>query len=200
MQYNRNCVLHRKYLLPHVIALCKADFTFYCVVGEGGFGKVWKVRKIGDEQLFAMKSMAKACVVNKRSIHSVLNERKLLAQLQHPFLANMHYAFQDNEYLYLCLDFLSGGDLRYHMNHRNFSESEASNLLRYRRVEFIVACVITALQYLHTRGVLHRDIKPENIVLDENGYGKITDLGIARSWTSENSQDTSGTLGYMGNL
>jgi len=96
-------------------------------VGKGGFGKVWKVQKTNDGQFFAMKSMAKACVVSKRSIHSVLNERKLLALLQHPFLANMHYAFQDNESLYLCLDFMPGGDLRYHMNRRNFIEEESSN-------------------------------------------------------------------------
>ena len=53
------------------------------------------------------------------------------------------------------------------------------------------------LQYIHKNRIIHRDIKPENLVFDERGYLFITDFGIARTWTSENSKDTSGTPGYM---
>ena len=67
-------------------------------------------------------------------------------------------------------------------------------------IEFLIACVLLGLEYLHLNGVLHRDIKPENIMLDNNGYARLTDLGIARIWNPENCQDTSGTPGYMGNL
>ena len=56
------------------------------------------------------------------------------------------------------------------------------------------------MEYLHTNGVLHRDIKPENLILDGNGYVRITDLGIAAIWTPENSLDTTGTLGYACNI
>ena len=62
----------------------------------------------------------------------------------------------------------------------------------------MVACMIVGLEYMHNNGVIHRDIKPENVVMESNGYVRITDLGIARIWTPENSQDTSGTPGYMG--
>lgn len=65
-------------------------------------------------------------------------------------------------------------------------------------LEFMMACMIVGLEYMHNNGVIHRDIKPENIVMDEHGYVRITDLGIARIWSPENSQDTSGTPGYMG--
>ena len=65
-------------------------------------------------------------------------------------------------------------------------------------LEFIVGCIIAGLEYLHLHSILHRDIKPENLVLDENGYVHLTDMGIARVWNPENSQDTSGTPGYMG--
>ncbi len=65
-------------------------------------------------------------------------------------------------------------------------------------LEFMVACMVVGLEYMHNNGVIHRDIKPENIVMESNGYVRITDLGIARIWTPENSQDTSGTPGYMG--
>ena len=63
----------------------------------------------------------------------------------------------------------------------------------------MIACLIVGLEYMHNNNVIHRDIKPENLVMDEKGYVRITDLGIARIWTPENSQDTSGTPGYMGN-
>ena len=63
--------------------------------------------------------------------------------------------------------------------------------------EFFIACMLLCLEYLHKNAILHRDIKPENLVFDENGYLRVTDLGIARLWNPENSKDTSGTPGYM---
>lgn len=54
-----------------------------------------------------------------------------------------------------------------------------------------------ALKYLHDNNIIHRDIKPENIIFDKNGYCRVTDLGVARCWKSENSHETSGTPGYM---
>ena len=56
---------------------------------------------------------------------------------------------------------------------------------------------MTGLEYLHNKSILHRDIKPENLVIDNDGYIRITDLGIARIWNPENAKDTSGTPGYM---
>jgi len=101
----------------------------------------------------------------------------------------MHHAFQDRENLYLVMDLLTGGDLRYHLGKvKRFSEENT---------KFFAGCIIAGLEYLHTNGILHRDIKPENLVLDERGYVRITDFGIARTWNPENSQDTSGTPGYM---
>lgn len=50
---------------------------------------------------------------------------------------------------------------------------------------------------MHNNGVIHRDIKPENLLLDEKGYVHITDMGISKMWTPDNSHDTSGTPGYM---
>ncbi len=57
---------------------------------------------------------------------------------------------------------------------------------------------MAGLEYIHNKNIIHRDIKPENLVFDEDGYLRITDFGIARVWRPENSQDTSGTPGYMG--
>ena len=101
----------------------------------------------------------------------------------------MFYAFSDYENLYLVMDLVTGGDLRYHLTqHKKFSEQET---------KFFVACIIVGLEYMHNNGVIHRDIKPENLLLDEKGYVHITDMGISKMWTPDNSHDTSGTPGYM---
>ena len=101
----------------------------------------------------------------------------------------MHSAFQDRDNLYLVIDYLSGGDLRYHIGkQRLFSELQA---------KFMCASILLGLEHIHNLGIIHRDIKPENIVCDNFGYFRITDFGIARKWKPNNNQDTSGTPGYM---
>jgi serine/threonine protein kinase len=70
-----------------------------------------------------MKEMSKARVLNKRSVNSVLNERKILSQLSFPLIVNMQAAFQDRENLYLVMDLQQGGDLRYRLSQfRRFTE------------------------------------------------------------------------------
>ncbi|CAD8179891.1 unnamed protein product [Paramecium pentaurelia] len=171
------------------IQVSKNNFQFHYVIGKGGFGKVWKVEIKKSRQFYAMKEMSKAKVIAKRSVNSVMNERNLLAQFKHPFLINMNYCFQDRDNLYLVMDLLTGGDLRYHIGKmRRFKEHQT---------KFFVACVLLSLEYLHNNNIIHRDLKPENLVLDKYGYVRLTDLGIARIWKAENSQDTSGTPGYM---
>ena len=76
------------------------------------------------------------------------------------------------------MDYCSGGDLRYHLPKKYFNEKET---------KFMVACIITALEYLHEQGVVHRDIKPENLVFDSNGYLRLTDFGISKMLPKEYS-------------
>ncbi len=119
----------------------------------------------------------------------MMNERNLLAELKHPFLVNMVYAFQDRENLYLIMDLMPGGDLRFHISEQQCFREEV--------VKFFACCMIAGLEYLHSNGIIHRDIKPENLVIDNKGYLRLTDLGVARLVQPDNFQDTSGTPGYM---
>lgn len=169
--------------------ISKQLFATECVIGKGGFGRVWRVKRRKGGQMFAMKEMDKARIISKRSVNSVLSERKLLAMLKHPFIVNIQYAFQDFESLYLVMDLMPGGDLRYHLaKNKVFSEETT---------KFFIACIVTSLEYLHVNSVIHRDIKPENLVFDSRGYLRLTDFGIAQIIRPGNSEDTSGTPGYM---
>lgn len=133
--------------------------------------------------------MEKVRIINKRSVQSVMNERRLLAMIRHPFIVNMQYAYQDREKLYLVMDLMPGGDLRYHIGkQRRFTEAQT---------KFFISCILCSLEYLHENAIIHRDIKPENLVLDYKGYVHLTDFGIARLWQPENKHETSGTPGYM---
>ena len=164
-------------------------FDFNYVIGKGGFGKVWKVQYKKTKEFFALKEMSKRKILDKKSEKSINSERKFLSLLNHPFIVNMHYAFQDKDNLYLVMDMLSGGDLRYHCSrYRTFSEEQT---------RFFIACIIYSLEYIHSNNVIHRDIKPENLVLDDKGYVRITDFGIAKENILDNSSETSGTPGYM---
>ena len=133
--------------------------------------------------------MSKVKIIDKKSEKSILGERDLLSKLKHPFIVNMLCAFQDYENLYLLMDLLTGGDLRYHFNSDYvFSEKE---------IKFFISCIILSLEYIHENNIIHRDIKPENLVSDEKGYIRLTDFGIAKVRKEENNSETSGTPGYM---
>lgn len=134
--------------------------------------------------------MSKAKIIDKRSEKAINYERELLSIMKSPFIINMHYAFQDYENVYIVLEYLSGGDLRYHLGtqKRGFTEEQT---------KFFIACLIGALEYVHGKKIIHRDIKPENMVLDVKGYVHLTDFGIAKYAQKENYFETSGTPGYM---
>ena len=142
-----------------------------------------------NNKKYALKEMSKVKIIDRRSEKSIKGEREFLSKLHHPFIVNMACAFQDYENLYLVMDLLTGGDLRYHLCHmQKFSEDET---------KFFFACLLLGLEYIHGNNIIHRDIKPENLVCEENGYIRITDFGVAKIMKEENSSETSGTPGYM---
>jgi len=167
----------------------KSSFEFIGIIGRGGFGKVWRVLYKKTKDIYAMKKMSKCKIIDKRSEKSIKAERDLLSIMNHPFIINMHFAFQDAEYLYIAMDLLTGGDLRYQIFKQKIFFEE--------QTKFIISCIIISLEYIHTNNILHRDLKPENLVFDSKGYLKLTDFGIAKVYRKENNKDTSGTPGYM---
>ena len=121
--------------------------------------------------MYACKTLNKLRIVEKKRERLILNERNVLVEVQSQFVINLKYSFQDDQALYLITDLLTGGDLQYHLNRFGvFPESW---------VLFYTAEVLLGLEYLHSKNIVYRDLKPENLLLDEGGFLKITDLGLA---------------------
>ena len=167
----------------------KSMFEFLYVIGRGGFGKVWMVKYKKTNEKYALKEMSKVKIIDRKSEKSIKNEREFLSKLHHPFIVNMICSFQDYDNLYLVMDLLTGGDLRYHICHKKQFNEEQS--------KFFSSCILLALEYIHINNIIHRDIKPENLVLDDKGYVRVTDFGVAKKNQRDNSSETSGTPGYM---
>ncbi|XP_012695927.1 ribosomal protein S6 kinase alpha-2 [Clupea harengus] len=174
----------------------KADpsqFELLKVLGQGSYGKVFLVRKIvGSDkgQLYAMKVLKKATLKVRDRVRSKM-ERDILAEVNHPFIVKLHYAFQTEGKLYLILDFLRGGDL--------FTRLSKEVMFTEEDVKFYLAELALALDHLHSLGIIYRDLKPENILLDEEGHIKITDFGLSKEAIENDKRAYSfcGTIEYM---
>lgn len=181
----------------HVKEGCeKADpsqFQLLKVLGQGSYGKVFLVRKIRGAdrgQLYAMKVLKKATLKVRDRVRSKM-ERDILAEVNHPFIVKLHYAFQTEGKLYLILDFLRGGDL--------FTRLSKEVMFTEEDVKFYLAELALALDHLHSLGIIYRDLKPENILLDEEGHIKITDFGLSKEAIDHDKRAYSfcGTIEYM---
>ncbi|XP_076976946.1 ribosomal protein S6 kinase alpha-2 isoform X6 [Tamandua tetradactyla] len=174
----------------------KADpsqFELLKVLGQGSYGKVFLVRKVkGPDagQLYAMKVLKKATLKVRDRVRSKM-ERDILAEVNHPFIVKLHYAFQTEGKLYLTLDFLRGGDL--------FTRLSKEVMFTEEDVKFYLAELALALDHLHGLGIIYRDLKPENILLDEEGHIKITDFGLSKEAVDPDKRAYSfcGTIEYM---
>jgi len=118
-------------------------------------------------------------------------ERNVMVKLEHPFLTKLHFAFQDDSNLYFVMDFINGGELFHHLRReRKFSEE---------RTRFYASEIISALTYLHNRGIVYRDLKPENVLLGRDGHIVVTDFGLAKEGLHDNerTETRAGTPEYL---
>ncbi|KAF2796214.1 kinase-like protein [Melanomma pulvis-pyrius CBS 109.77] len=164
-------------------------FRLLRVVGKGAFGKVRIVERKDTGLTFALKYIRKDEVVRSESVRNIIRERRMLEHLNHPFLCNLRYSFQDIEYLYIVVDLMNGGDLRFHISRKTFTEDA---------VRFWIAQLGCAVRYIHQQGIVHRDIKPDNVLLDSEGHVHLADFNVASDFTPHKPLTSkSGTLAYL---
>ena len=171
------------------------DFELLKVLGKGGYGKVFQVRKVTGKDcgtVYAMKVLKKATIVrNQKDTAHTKAERSILEEVKFPFIVDLHYAFQTGGKLYLILEYLSGGELFMHL--------EREGIFLEETAAFYLSEIILALQHLHRQGIIYRDLKPENVLLDGSGHIKLTDFGLCKEAVQEGTMTHTfcGTIEYM---
>lgn len=170
----------RKHLGP-------GDFQILKLIGRGTFGQVYQVRKKDTERIYAMKVLSKKVIVQKKEVAHTVGERNILvrtAMADSPFIVGLKFSFQTPSDLYLVTDYMSGGELFWHLQKEGrFDE---------KRAKFYIAELILAIQHLHQNDIVYRDLKPENILLDANGHIALCDFGLSKANLTKN--DTTNTF------
>ena len=168
-----------------------SSFRTLKVVGRGTFGKVVLVEKKGTKDCYAMKILKKKEIQEKNQRQQSLTERTILAKASCPFIVKLFWAFQDKKNLYMVLEYLSGGELFFHLSQQGlFSEL---------RTRFYAVEIVLGLEYLHDNNIIYRDLKPENIVLDSLGHVRLTDFGLSKEYLpgAEKTLTICGTAEYL---
>lgn len=171
------------------------DFEVLRLIGRGTFGQVFQVRKKDTRRVYAMKVLSKKTIVQKKEIAHTIGERNILVRTSSPssganFLVSLKFSFQTATDLYLVTDYMSGGELFWHLQREGrFSEP---------RAKFYIAELIVALEHLHHNDIVYRDLKPENILLDTQGHVALCDFGLSKANLSGGTTNTfCGTTEYL---
>ncbi|KAF2660527.1 Pkinase-domain-containing protein [Lophiostoma macrostomum CBS 122681] len=170
------------------------DFEILKLIGKGTFGQVFQVRKRDTRRIYAMKVLSKKVIVQKKEVAHTLGERNILvrtAMAESPFIVGLKFSFQTPTDLYLVTDYMSGGELFWHLQREGrFQEA---------RAKFYIAELILALQHLHEHNIVYRDLKPENILLDAKGHIALCDFGLSKANLTENATTNTfcGTTEYL---
>jgi serine/threonine protein kinase len=149
-----------------------SSFDVLELLGEGSFGKVYKVVKKNSGKVMAMKVLSKKFLQDNGQLKYAISECKIMRAIKHPFILKLHFAFQTKKNLYIVLEFCPNGDLMNHLSERTrFGESVT---------RFYICQVILALEHLHAQDIVYRDLKPENILIDRKGNIRLADFGLAK--------------------
>eukprot|EP00753_Platysulcus_tardus_P016257 PLAT5565.1.p1 GENE.PLAT5565.1~~PLAT5565.1.p1 ORF type:complete len:720 (-),score=419.53 PLAT5565.1:286-2445(-) len=156
------------------------ELTAKATIGCGAFGRVKLVKHETSGKTYALKCLVKNDIVKNNLQEHVMNELRVMMDLDHPFILKLHNTYKDSRYVYFLLELGLGGELFTFLRRAGrFSENQA---------RFYAASVVSAFRAIHARNIAYRDLKPENLILDDHGFVKVIDFGLAkvvknRTWT-----------------
>lgn len=158
-------------------AISMKDLERHRILGAGTFGQVWLVSHIdteGNRSPFALKIQSKYELIKNNQARGVVQEKKIMTLLCHPFLTQLRCTYQDKNYIYMLLGLVQGGEL-YSVLHSTTSDGIDEN-----SAVFYASGILEGLSHMHQNNILYRDIKPENVLIDKDGYPVIIDFGFAK--------------------
>ena len=165
----------------HINKVSINDFHIDEVLGYGAFSSVFLVTHKETKQKYAMKVMDKNILIEQKHLHYIITEFEILKQVNNfPFILSLHYAFQTANYLYMVTDYCSQGDI--------------TKIKRIKNAKVLLAELILAFEFLHSKNIIYRDLKPENILLSEDGHIKLCDFNLAK----ENIDDNTRAMSFCG--
>ncbi|KAF4744594.1 hypothetical protein FOZ63_015344 [Perkinsus olseni] len=148
------------------------DFEVIRTIGQGAFGVVRVVKHKEDREIYALKQMPKKCMKKKNQRDRVVAEKSLLCRMEDTWVGTLYQTFQDEDNLYMVMEFLPGGDMMSHLIRLDiFSDYQT---------KFYIAELIEAVHSVHKLGYIHRDIKPDNIAFTKKGHLKLLDFGLCK--------------------
>ncbi|XP_031482485.1 uncharacterized protein LOC116252396 [Nymphaea colorata] len=148
------------------------DFDLLTIIGRGAFGEVRVCREKASGNVYAMKKLKKSEMLRRGQVEHVKAERNLLAEVDSPCIVKLYCSFQDEEFLYLIMEYLPGGDMMTLLMRKDvLTEDEA---------RFYVGETVLAIESIHKHNYIHRDIKPDNLLLDRFGHLKLSDFGLCK--------------------
>ena len=146
------------------------EYESLSIIGRGAFGEVHVCRKIKTGEIVAIKKIKKNVLIKKNQVIHIMNEQQFMSKVKSPWIVDLKASFQEQEYLYLVMEYCPGGDL---MN--LFIEKD---ILPEKEAKFYLAELILAIESIHKLDCIHRDIKPDNILIDADGHIKLSDFGL----------------------
>uniref|UniRef100_A0A8C8HK64 non-specific serine/threonine protein kinase n=1 Tax=Oncorhynchus tshawytscha TaxID=74940 RepID=A0A8C8HK64_ONCTS len=168
--------------------LHKEDFEILKVIGRGAFGEVAVVKVKNADKVFAMKILNKWEMLKRAETACFREERDVLVNGDSQWITTLHYAFQDDNNLYLVMDYYVGGDLLTLLS--KFEDRLPEDMARFYLAEMVLA--IDSVHQLH---YVHRDIKPDNILMDMNGHIRLADFGSCLKLMEDGTVQSSVAVG-----
>ncbi|XP_068432845.1 serine/threonine-protein kinase MRCK alpha isoform X5 [Clinocottus analis] len=168
--------------------LHKEDFEILKVIGRGAFGEVAVVKVRNTDKVFAMKILNKWEMLKRAETACFREERDVLVNGNCQWITTLHYAFQDDNNLYLVMDYYVGGDLLTLL-------SKFEDRLPEEMARFYLAEMVLAIDSVHQLHYVHRDIKPDNILLDMNGHIRLADFGSCLKLMEDGTVQSSVAVG-----
>lgn len=141
-------------------------------MGEGAFADVFLVEHRILKSKYALKRVDKSEIESEKDRLRAINERKIMEINNHPFIINLHCAFQTDKFLYYIMDFADGGEM--------FTLLRRKGKFQEKTVQLYSAEIILALGHLHSNDILYSDLKLENILIDKDGHILLTDFGLSQ--------------------